>query len=258
MSSHGWIPKVAFFLAATSVAVTSCGGRLAPLPEQQDGGVRDSGSEDASVDGDSSMPDGAPTDERGPPPVPVCTGEDSMCIPPDAGIVWLGASIIKCQPENYVGPWTLLLELLIGTNYQVVQRQVVQEPGFGWTFYDTSDRAAQLTFRVCVVVNSTTAECGPPLKTGGPEDCVCEPTNCELEKACNVSLDDECGGKVQCGACSNGAQCNPMNHSCCPEGFMPDGWGGCVCAPPPGCPLCAWNTTDCQCYTCSGSPTVPN
>jgi hypothetical protein len=230
----------------------SCGGRLAPLPGQRDSGGEDSGSQDASVDGDSSRPDadGAPTDERGPPPVPVCTGENAMCIPPDAGVVWKGASVVKCQPENYVGPWTLILERQIGANFQVVQKQVVQEPGFGFTFYDTSGPPAELTYKVCVVVDSATAQCGPAFKTGGPSNCQCEATSCDLQKACNVTIDDECGGMLHCGACSDGSKC-AANNTCCPKGFMGDGWGGCVCAPTPGCPLCAWNTVTCSCDTCN-------
>ncbi len=211
----------------------------------------DSGAEDAGADGDGgNLPEGAPTDERGPPPVPTCVGENAMCLPPDAGVVWTGASVIKCQPENYVGPWTLLLERLIAGNFQVVQRQVVQEPGFGWTFYDTSGPPAELTYQVCVVVDSMTSECGQPFKTGGPSNCACEPTTCELQKQCMVKLDDQCGGTIDCGTCSNGMQCDPMTHSCCPPGFMGDGWGGCVCAPK-GCPLCAWDTTTCSCSTCN-------
>lgn len=246
MGSRGWLSNVALLLA-----VTACGGKLAPVPGQRDGGGNDSGYEDASVDGDSSLPDGAPTDERGPPPVPVCTGENAMCLPPDAGIVWKGASVIKCQGENYVGPWTLLLERLIAGSFQVVQKQIVEEPGFGWTFYDTSGPPAQLTYRVCVVVDSMTAECGAPVTTGGPTNCACEPTSCYDQKACNEVIDDECGHKLNCGPCSDGSQCNPANHTCCPPGFEGDGWGGCVCAPPPGCPPCAWETVDCSCHTCN-------
>ena len=243
MRWHGWIPRTALLLA-----VTSCGGRLAPLPGERDGGGTDSGSEDASVDG--SLPEGAPTDERGPPPVLSCTGENFMCLPPTSGVTWTGASVIQCQPEDYVGPWTLLLERMIGGAFQVVQKQVVQEPGFGWTFHDTTGPPAQLTYRVCVVVDSMTAQCGAPLTTQGPSNCTCEPTSCSLQTACNTTIDDQCGGKVSCGPCSNGTPCNPGNHSCCPPGFMSDGWGGCVCAPV-NCPLCAWSTVDCSCYSCN-------
>ncbi len=248
MRRRVWVLGGAVLLVVTSALVTGCGGRLAPLPGQRDGGDHDASSEDASVDG---MLDGAPTDERGPPPVPVCTGESSMCIPPDAGIVWTGASVITCQPENYVGPWTLNLERLVGTSYRLVQTQVVDKPGFGWTFYDTTDRAAQLTFRVCVVLGSMTEECGAPFTTSGPSNCACEPTSCWLESACNTKISDQCGAMLNCGGCTNGGACNPANDTCCPDGFMPDGWGHCVCAPPSWCPLCAWNTTDCSCYSCN-------
>jgi hypothetical protein len=251
MRARGWIPATAIALA-----VASCGGRLAPLPGQGDGGGvgADSGSEeDASVDGESGRPDGSPdgppTDERGPPPVPVCTGENSMCLPPDAGIVWTAAAVIKCQPEYYVGPWTLILERLTGTTYQVIQKQVVQEPGFGWTFYDSSGPPAQLTYRVCVLVDPTTAECGTPFTTAGPTDCNCEPTSCYLQTACNTTIDDQCMGTIQCGACTNGTPCNTDNNTCCAMGFMSDGWGGCVCAPPTpkACPIWFWDTVTCSC-----------
>jgi hypothetical protein len=253
MSPNRGVGEFALLLCTASALLTSCGGRLAPLPA--DGGADSESSADASLDADGNVPEGAPTDERGPPPVPVCTGDNSMCIPPDAGVIWNGASVIKCQPENYVGPWTLVLERLVGTTYEVVQKQVVQEPGFGWTFYDTTDRAAQLTFRVCVVVSSTTEQCGAPFKTQGPAGCSCEPTSCYLEGACDVTIDDQCNGTLTCGACSNGAPCDPDHHWCCPRGFMPDGWGNCVCAPPPGVKGCAWSTVDCSCYS-KGAPIV--
>jgi len=252
MSSGRNVGGLALLLPTASLLLASCGGRLAPLP---DGGADSGSSADASLDVEGDASDGAPTDERGPPPVPVCTAENSDCLPPDAGVVWKGASVIKCQPENYVGPWTLVLERLVGTTYEVVQEQVVQEPGFGWSFYDTTDRAAQLTFRVCVVVSSTTEQCGPPVRTDGPSNCTCEPTSCYLEGACNATIDDQCNGKLTCGACSNGNACDPYHHSCCPKGFMPDGWGACVCAPPPDVKGCAWSTVDCSCYS-SGAPRV--
>lgn len=249
MRRSGWIPATAI-----AIVVAGCGGRLLPLPGQQDGGAvgSDSGSEDAtdaSVDGDGSRPDGPPTDERGPPPVPVCTGENAMCLPPEAGIVWTGAATIKCQGEQYVGPWTILLERLIGSTYQLIQKAVVEEPGFGWTFYDTSGPPAKLTYRVCVLVNDTTAECGTPFTTQGPSDCYCEATSCYLQTACNTTIDDQCMGTLQCGACTNGNPCNPDNNTCCPQYFMSDGWGGCVCAPPTpmACPLEWWDTTTCSC-----------
>ncbi len=245
MRRSGWIPATAI-----AVVVAGCGGRLAPLPGQRDGGGgvgTDSGSEeDAGVDGGSSVPDGQPTDERGPPPVPVCTGQNSMCLPPEAGIVWTGAAVIQCQPEQYVGPWTLVLERLIGSTYQAIQKQVVQEPGFGWTFYDSSGPPARLTYRVCVIVDAATAECGAPFTTQGPSHCSCEPTSCYLQTACNTTIDNQCMGTIECGACTNGTPCNPENNTCCPMGFMSDGWGGCVCAPK-GCSIWAWDTVTCAC-----------
>jgi hypothetical protein len=244
MRWSGWIPATAL-----GIVVGGCGGKLLPLPVQQDGGGvgTDSGSiEDASVDGDGSRPDGPPTDERGPPPVPVCTGQNSMCIPPEAGLSWTGVAVIQCQGEQYVGPWTLVLERLIGTTYQVVQKQVVQEPGFGWTFYDSSGPPARLTYKVCVVLSDGTAECGAPFTTQGPSNCACEPTSCYLQTACNTKIDNQCMGTIDCGPCPNGMACNPENNTCCPTGFMSDGWGGCVCAPV-GCPLWAWDTVTCAC-----------
>jgi len=243
---RGWIPATAFVL----LTMASCGGRLLPLPGQRDGGGigTDSGSDDASTDGNSSLPDGPPTDERGPPPLPVCTGQ-AMCIPPEAGLQYVNAAVIKCQPEEYPGPWTLILERLAGTSFQFVQKQVVQEPGFGWTFDDSSGPPTQLTYRVCVLVNNTTAECGAPFTTQAPPNCACEATSCYLQTACNTTIDDQCQHTIQCGACTNGMPCNPQNNSCCAMGFMSDGWGGCVCAPPTpkACPIWFWDTVTCSC-----------
>jgi hypothetical protein len=171
-----------------------------------------------------------------------------MCLAPEAGLRWTGAAVVECQPENYVGPWNLILERKISGTFEVVQRQAVQEPGFGATFYDTSGPPAQLTYRVCALVDSTTAECGTPFTTQGPSNCACEPTSCYLQTACNTTIDDQCMGTIQCGACSSGTPCNPENNTCCPKGFMSDGWGACVCAPPPKvCPIWFWDKTTCSC-----------
>jgi hypothetical protein len=230
------------------VATAGCGGRTALLTDDETGGPVD-----GSADGDDgALPDGAPTDERGPTPVPVCSGRLSQCLAPDAGIVSFGAAIIQCDPEEYVGPWTLVLERLIGNNWQMVQTQVVEEPGFGATFYDSSGPPTVLTYRVCAIANSTTALCGTSFVTQGPPDCTCLPTSCALNTACNVMFEDACGGTTVCGACDNGLLCNAY-HSCCPGGFMSDGNGGCVCAPPlpgsPGgpCPAFRWNPITCTC-----------
>jgi hypothetical protein len=120
--------------------------------------------------------------------VPVCTGENSMCIAPEAGIRWTGAAVVHCQGEQYVGPWNLILERQIGGSFH-------------------------------------------------------------LQTACDTTIDDQCMGTLVCGACSNGTPCNPQNNTCCPMGFMSDGWGGCVCAPPNPkvCPIWFWDTTTCSC-----------
>jgi hypothetical protein len=214
---------------------------------------------DAGVDGegdDGALPDGAPADERGPTPVPVCSGQLSMCMAPDAGIVRTGAAVITCQPEEYVGPWNLVLERLIGTNWQMVQMQVVEEPGFGATFYDSSGPPTVLTYRVCALANSTTALCGASFTTQGPPNCRCEATTCWLNTACDTEIDNQCGGFDPCGACANGMLCNEY-HTCCPPGFWSDGWGGCECAPKDivigdsgvhkMCPVWEWDPKDCLC-----------
>lgn len=237
--------------AAVPVIVAfACGGRTTLLPYER-GGL-ESSPMDASADGqDGALPDGAPTDERGPTPVPVCTGELSQCVQADAGFGMFGASVIQCQPEEYEGPWTLVLQRLSGASWRTLQTQVVQEPGFGATFYDSSGPPTVLTYRVCAVANSTTALCGNAFTTQGPPDCACLPTTCALNTACNTDIDNLCGSVDMCGACTNGMACNELN-TCCPPGFMSDGNGGCVCAPPPpvmgkGCPSWMWNTSTCRC-----------
>lgn len=231
--------------AAISVLAIACGGRLASLPGE------DLGSGDASVDGDDgSLPDGAPGDERGPTPVPVCSAMLPQCLA-DAGIVKTGNAVIQCQGEEYVGPWTLVLERLVGSNWEMLQQQVVEEPGFGATFYDSTSPPTQITYRVCALANPTTALCGASFVTQGPPNCRCVPTSCAQNTACDQILEDACGGQTVCGACDNGLLCNAY-HSCCPGGFMSDGAGGCVCAPPlpqsgDPCPAWAWNPVKCIC-----------
>ncbi len=178
---------------AIVVVAVGCGSRTDLLPSEAaervpvDAGVN---GEDGQGGEDGALPDGAPADERGPPPVPVCSGELSMCVPPDAGIVWTGASVIKCQPEQYVGPWTLVLERQSGMTWQRVQTQVVEEPGFGATFYDSSGPPTKLTYRVCALANSMTPLCGAAFTTQGPPNCACEPTTCWLNTACNTQIDN--------------------------------------------------------------------
>lgn len=247
MGLREWVGAAAFVVVATA-----CGGRLLSLSS---GESSDAGPADASVDGeDGATPDGAPADERGPVPVPVCSGQLSMCRPPDAGVVWTGASVVQCQPEEYVGPWTLVLERLSGSTWQAVQTKVVEEPGFGATFYDSSGPPTLLTYRVCALAANMTALCGGSFTTQGPPNCACEPTTCYLNTACNTEIDNQCGSYDVCGACTNGMLCNAY-HTCCPGGFMSNGWGGCVCAPgvfyvngvPKSCPIWAWDTVTCTC-----------
>ncbi len=238
-------------LAALLLSATGCGARTLPVTGGE-GGVGSTNPEDASTDGGGE--DAAP-DQAVPPPVPVCAG-NGQCVPPgDAGLSyqgagWTGGAVIQCQPAAYAGPWTLLLERLIGANYQLVQKQVVQEPGFGATFYDRSGPSTQRTYRVCVVENDGTAMCGSSFLTAPPPYCPCEPTSCYLQEACNTTIDNQCGGTLSCGACSNGASCNPATGSCCATGFIGDGWGACVCAQLHPCPPGDyWNTNDCTCET---------
>jgi hypothetical protein len=246
-----------FLLAAgLLLSTTGCGARTLPVTGGE-GGVASTNPEDASTDGgsDADAEAEAEADQGGPPPVPVCTG-NSQCLPPgDAGLSysgsgWSAGAVIQCQPESYAGPWTLLLERLSGTTYQPVAKQVVQEPGFGATFYDKGGPSTQRTYRVCVIEKDGTAMCGSSFVTAPPPNCPCEPTSCYLQEACNTTIDDQCGGTLHCGACSNGASCNSESGSCCATGFVGDGWGGCVCAQRYPC-LAGdyWNTTDCICET---------
>jgi hypothetical protein len=248
MRRLSWMPVVAV------LAAVACGGRLAPVPGSERDGGRGIGSDDGSVDGgadDGSSPDG---DAEGPPPVPDCSGANSMCIPPDAGIVWHGAAIVQCQPEQYPGPWTMILERQTGTTFQVVQELVVY-PGENVTFDDTNAPPSQVMYRVCSVSGTDTV-CGDPFITMGAPNCGCEPTSCWLQSACNTTIDDYCGATLQCGACTNGNACNAQNN-CCPAGFMPSGWGRCVCAPPAPCGKGEiWNWAICQCMGAGGCPVI--
>ena len=232
---------------ALLLLATGCGGLLAPIGSGEgDGGTspEDASSPDAPADV-------MPGDERGLAPVPVCTGKLSQCLAPEAGVTWTGAAVITCQPEEYVGPWTLVLERQVNNNFLMVQTQVVQEPGFGATFYDTTAPPRYVTYRVCVEDTATTGRCGNSFTTYGTPGCGCEPTSCGLLGVCNTTADDGCGSQLDCGDCVNGNTCQP-DHTCCGPGLMPDGWGNCVCAPPPGCSIFAWDTTTCMC--CPGGP----
>jgi hypothetical protein len=233
------------------VVAIGCGGRSTLLPYENG----HAGPVDASADGDDgALPGDAAFHRCSPTLVPVCSGQLSQCLEPDAGVVQHGASVIQCQPEECLGPWTLVLERLIGTTWQMVQTQVVEEPGFGANFYDTSGPPTLLTYRVCALANSTTAVCGAQFTTQGPPDCRCEPTTCLLETACHTEIDNHCNSVDVCGACTNGMPCNGYN-TCCPDDFWSDGWGGCVCAPrtitingvSKTCPTWRWNTATCTC-----------
>jgi hypothetical protein len=180
-------------------------------------------------------------------PVPTCTGENSKCVFNDAGLI-SGASIIQCDGVYFVGPWTLLLERLIGSQFEVIQVQQIEEPGFGATFDDMTGPPAELTYRVCTVDKQQGTKCGASFTTFGPVDCACEPLTCHELQSCFTLIDDGCGGKLHCGACSNGAPCNPSNDSCCPVGQEPDGTGGCQCAPPSPCHGTKyWDPNVCAC-----------
>jgi hypothetical protein len=243
----GLMRRLSCFATASLLAATACGGRLAPLPGQRDGGGA-TGPEDGSVDGgsDGSSPDG---DAEGPPPIPTCSGANSQCLPPDAGIVWHGAAVIQCQPEQYPGPWTVILERQTGSAFQPIQKLVVY-PGENVTFDDPNAPPSQHSYRVCSLTNDANTLCGDSFTTEPAPNCGCEPTSCWLNGACNTTIDDYCGAMLQCGPCTNGMACNPQNDTCCPSGLMPDGWGGCVCAPPsPN--YCGrgmfWDTVTCSC-----------
>jgi hypothetical protein len=189
------------------------------------GSAVDAGS-DAGDAGDASDAYGP----YGPPPVPTCAGELSKCIQNDAG-VWTGSAIIHCDGVYFVGPWTLVLERQIGAQFQVVQVQVVEEPGFGTTFDDMTGPPAYLTYRVCVSIPGQGIQCGTPFVTYGAVSCACEPLTCYQIQSCMWVQEDGCGNALSCDECTGGATCNTSNHSCCPVGTQPDGTGGCECAP---------------------------
>ena len=198
-------------------------------------GAGDAGPDVAIADGDAGGPDAEA-------PTPTCKGQNSQCVTTPSGKV-VGASIITCDPVYFVGPWTLLLERLIGSAYHVVQTVVVQEPGFGAMIEDDSGPPAQLTYRVCAL-DAFGVRCGQPFSTYGPVDCVCKPFSCLNMQACNRTIPDGCGGEITCGGCAGGGTCYPW-HTCCAPGFRPDGFGQCKCAPPGGC--ADWNDSNCTC-----------
>jgi hypothetical protein len=237
-------------LAGLLLAVFACGCGRTPIDAQsadlstpEEGGHAD--------DGGSPGDAGQTSDALGRAPLPVCAAGLPTCVPPDAGLVWTGAAVVACQPADYAGPETLLLERGVGIDFQVVQARSLQSAEFGATFYDETAGLMPLTYRVCVQDNDG-VRCGAPFTSLGAPHCGCEPTNCWLLQACNSTIDDGCGNTMSCGACMGGVTCNPANHTCCADGFMPDDWGGCVCAPPAGVKHCCWNTTTCSCEGCNG------
>jgi hypothetical protein len=229
------------------VAAVGCGaetGLEVPLVSTRGSAHGSTGSSSAaggsSAVGGASAAGGASADAGddaygayGPPPVPTCTGELSQCVQNDAG-TWSGSAVIHCDGVYFVGPWTLVLEREIGTQFQSVQVQVVEEPGFGATFYDMTGPMAELTYRVCVEIPEQGTKCGTPFTTYGSVNCGCEPFTCDDLQACFIDRLDGCGGNLPCGACTNGAPCN-IEHNCCPVGQAPNGVGGCQCGPSPLC-----------------------
>jgi hypothetical protein len=218
-----------------------CGDRTLPGTPSSSGALVSSA--DASSATDGSDADGA---QRGPAPVPTCTWTHSRCVEAANG-AYEGQVLITCDPVSFVGPWTLLLERQINGQFQIVQTQVVQTPGFGATFDDTKGPPTDRVYRVCVA-DSFGTRCGAPFKNLGTPSCVCEPLDCEVLLACNALVDDGCGGLLPCGDCRGGATCNVRTHSCCPVGQESDGTGGCVCAPthPCGFPK-YWDPSLCMC-----------
>jgi hypothetical protein len=233
------------------VAVVGCGARASiqgPYGPAADGAEAAGGAPpDAGDAGDAA--DASDADDSGltgPAPVPTCTGHNSKCIMIDGN--WVGSAIITCDGVYFKGPWTLLLEREINNQWQVVQVQAVEEPGFGVTFDDTSGPPQKLTYRVCSVDKVQGTKCGDPFTTFGPVDCKCVSSSCDLLQACFNFNADGCGGQLFCGGCANGLPCNLATHACCPAGMQSDGLGGCVCAPPNPCPgPTYWNTTTCSC-----------
>jgi hypothetical protein len=236
-------------LVLVGAMFVGCGGRV--VVDGTSGGMGGAASDagaamDAGADSDAA--DAADAADAPVPPVPICAGSSSECVE-DAGF-WYGASLITCNPVYFVGPWNLLLEREAGTQFEVVQSQAVQEPGFGYTFYDLSGTPGlEYTYRVCVVDDAGT-RCDAPFMTNGPVDCNCPPLTCEFFQACNTKIDNGCGGVYTCGECSSGAPCT--NGSCCPPGMGGNGNGSCVCMPDGKCPPGAWDVTTCRCMPGAG------
>jgi hypothetical protein len=183
---------------------------------------------------------------RWPAPLPVCTGSASTCVQLSVA-VWKGAAIITCGGIDALGPLTVVLELQVGATFQVIDHQTLQAPGLGVKFVETNVPPRQGTYRVCVTDFAGT-RCADPIVTQPPPGCQCEPIGCDWDLSCNTTIYNGCDTTIKCGACANGATCDPTYHSCCPAGLEPDGYGTCVCAPPTPCVRGTfWNVATCTC-----------
>jgi hypothetical protein len=247
---------VRWFLGVlVSATVVGCFAKLAPEPGLErgpagegDGGV-DAGLVDGSLpdgpvlvqepDGNIEFPDGQELA-----PLPVCTGANSECVL--SGHSYEGVAEVTCAGVYFVGTWTLLLEREnINGEFELIQTQTTDTPGFGETFLDNTAPLVELTYRVCVQ-DAAGTRCATPFMTDGPPDCACEAYTCESTGRCNTKIFDGCGSYISCGACPGGIACNPANNSCCPTGFEPALQGGCECAPPYPC-RGTWNPGTCKC-----------
>jgi hypothetical protein len=179
-------------------------------------------------------------------PVPNCSGK-TVCL--QDGFTITAAVAITCDPEQVKGPWTLVLERQVLTDWRVVQVQNVDEPGFGATFNDTkAPKVAHLVYRVCVE-DDYGERCGAQFETISAPSCAgCSPFSCIDFRACNTEISNGCGDYITCGPCPNGGTCSARYASCCPAGTEPDGFGGCECAPPHPCPRrYYWEAAHCRC-----------
>jgi hypothetical protein len=211
-------------IVPVSIVVLSCGGRIEPQLESHAGltaVLLDAGQVDASyADANGG---------RGPAPIPRCHGELSMCVPDPSkpGVQWKGVAIVNCAGVAYMGPLDLVLEREIGSVWHTAMEQSLDEPGFGFVFQDANAPNAILDYRVCVV-DELGKRCGDPFETTSPPDCGCIPYTCAQLAACGPGIKNGCGALMDCGACTNGVECDPRSRSCCPPGKDSDGWGECV------------------------------
>ena len=228
-------------VALASLFALGCGGKVEIEAHSSANG---GSSADASNTSDTSLAHA----DSGPAPVPVCKGKLAQCVLNDAGHT-AGEAIVYCDPVDWTGAWTLLLEREINGQFVVVQVTTSPEPGFAVVFHDSSGPPAWLTYRVCATDDQGT-RCADPSTTNGPPNCGCVPYDCDLLQACNKTASNGCGGTVHCDKCSNGSPCNLENHSCCPPGEQSDGTGGCECAPEFPCKN-YWDPKYCNCVNAS-------